>query len=176
MSNLSLPVSDRDHMQGPVGAPVTLVEYGDYECPHCAAAHPVVQEVQNQLGDRLRFVYRHFPLTEMHRHAQHAAEAAETAGAENRFWEMHDALFEHQNALDDDHLKQYASAAGVDIKRYEVEMREHTHHKRVREDFISGVRSGVNGTPTFFINGVRHEGPNDVEGLIAAIERAAVSA
>jgi protein-disulfide isomerase len=171
MSKLTPPVTDRDHIQGSADAPVTLVEYGDYECPHCGAAHPVVQKIQARLVDRMRFVFRNFPLTESHRHAQHAAEAAEAAGAQNRFWEMHDAVFEHQNALDDKHLAQYAGKVGLDIARYEREMHEHTYQPRVREDFISGARSGVNGTPTFFINGIRHEGPNDFEGLLAALER-----
>src|SRR5919199_5615233 len=114
-SQLPLPVAERDHIQGPSTAPVTLVEYGDYECPYCGAAHPIVKEVQRRLGDRLRFVFRHFPLTNVHPHAQHAAEAAEAAGAQGKFWAMHDTLFEHQRALDDAHLEEHAAALGLDV-------------------------------------------------------------
>jgi protein-disulfide isomerase len=172
-ARLTLPVGDRDHAQGAATAPVTLVEYGDYECPYCGRAYPIVQEVQRRLGDRLRFVFRNFPLTNAHPHAQHAAETAETAGAQGKFWEMHDTLFEHQRALDDPHLIQYAGQLGLDVAQFEQEMVEHVHAGRVREDFVSGVRSGVNGTPTFFINGLRHNDDYDVETLVTAIERAA---
>jgi protein-disulfide isomerase len=170
--HLELPVSARDHSQGPATAPVTLVEYGDYECPYCGAAYPIVKEIQARLDERLRFVFRNFPLTQAHPHAQHAAEAAEAAAAQGRFWEMHDYLFEHQRALDDDHLLQYAGAVGLDTTAFAREMAEHRHAERVREDFMSGVRSGVNGTPTFFINGIRHDGSYDADTLLAAIERA----
>jgi protein-disulfide isomerase len=171
-TRLVLPVSARDHSQGPADAPVTLVEYGDFECPYCGAAQPIVQAVQQRLDDRLRFVFRNFPLSQAHPHAEHAAEAAEAAGAQGRFWEMHDTLFEQQRALDDDHLLQHAAALGLDTEVFEREMTEHRYAARVREDFLSGVRSGVNGTPTFFINGLRHDDSYDRDTLLAAIERA----
>ena len=166
---LTVPVGDRDHIQGPADAPVTLVEYGDYECPHCGRAYPIIQEVQRRLGKQLRFVFRNFPITNLHPHAEHAAEAAEAGGAQKHFWEMHDAIFEHQNALDDPHLSAYAAASGLDVPRFERELSGHVHAKRVREDFLSGVRSGVNGTPTFFINGIRHDDSWDPDTLTEAL-------
>jgi protein-disulfide isomerase len=170
---LTLPVGERDHMQGPATAALTLVEYGDYECPYCGQAYPIVKDVQGRLGERLRFVFRNFPLAQAHPHAEHAAEAAEAAARQGRFWEMHDHLFEHQQHLDDEHLLQYADAIGLDRGRFDAAMRDHAEQARVREDFMSGVRSGVNGTPTFFINGVRHDDSWDAETLIAALEQAA---
>ena len=167
---LTVPVSEHDHVQGPAAAPVTLVEYGDFECPHCGAAHPIVQEIQQQLGSSLRFVFRQFPLTNAHPHAQHAAEASEAAGAQNHFWPMHDLLFENQDALEDVDLVRYAVALSLDANQYVEELRGHVHAPRVRDDFMSGVRSGVNGTPTFFVNGVRHDGPHDLASLLGAIE------
>ncbi len=169
---LVTPVSARDHIQGPATAAVTLLEYGDYECPFCGQAYPIVKEVQRQLGDALRFVFRNFPLSEMHPHAEHAAEVAEAAAAQGRFWEMHDYLYEHQRALDDAHLLEYAAHLGLDVPRFEREMAEHRYAKRVREDFLSGVRSGVNGTPTFYITGVRHNGSYDLESLLEALGNA----
>ena len=165
-------VSQHDHQQGPETAPVTLVEYGDYECPYCGKAYPIVKEIERRLGERLRFVFRNFPLTQSHPHAEHAAEAAEAAAVQEKFWQMHDYLFEHQRALDDAHLVQYAVALNLDEETFKREMIEHVHTNRVREDFLSGVRSGVNGTPTFFINGVRHDDSYALESLLAAIEAA----
>ena len=173
LGRLALPVGERDHAQGPADAPITLVEYGDYECPHCGRAHPIVKEVQRRLGSTLRFVFRNFPLNESHPHAQHAAEAAEGAGAQGRFWAMHDSLFEHQRALDDHHLVGYAKALGLDPVAFEHDLRAHTYKARVREDFVSGVRSGVNGTPTFFINGVRFDDSWDSDTLTEALTAAA---
>ena len=172
IAKLKPPVGANDHGQGSAKAPITLVEYGDYECPFCGQAYPIVKALQKRLGDQVRLVFRNFPLGEMHPHAEHAAEAAEAAGAQGKFWEMHDMLYENQDALDDENLAQYAEALGLDVTRFIREMSEHTHAARVREDFRSGVRSGVNGTPTFFINGVRHDGPFDLRSLIAAIEEA----
>ena len=169
VARLKVPVSERDHVIGPADALATLVEYGDYECPYCALAHPIVKEVQRRLGRRLRFAFRHFPLAEMHPRALSAAEAAEAAGAQGRFWEMHDLLYTNQPALEDADLLAYASALGLDVRRFVDELAEHTWEARVREDFMSGVRSGVNGTPTFFINGVRHDSGWDVETLIEAL-------
>jgi len=169
-ARLTPPVGTRDHVEGPDTAKVTLVEYGDYECPFCGRAYPIVKKIQEALGSRLRFVFRNFPLTESHPHAQHAAEAAEAAAAQGRFWEMHDALYEHQRALGDRQLVEYAAAIGLDERTFHQELTEHTHAPRVREYFLSGVRSGVNGTPTFFINGFRHEAPWDFKTLLDAIE------
>jgi protein-disulfide isomerase len=167
---LTPPVSSRDHAEGPADAPVTLVEYGDYECPHCGRAYPIVKAVQRRLGPQLRFVFRNFPLANSHPHAQHAAEAAEAAAAQGRFREMHDALFENQEALDDESLARYAEAIGLDRARFERELAGGTYATRVREDFTSGVRSGVNGTPTFFIDGRRYEGPWDEAPLTKALQ------
>lgn len=169
---LAIPVGDRDHVIGPATAPVTLVEYGDYECPHCGRAHPVVKALREQLGRGLRFAFRHFPLTTVHPHALPAAEAAEAAAAQGRFWEMHDVLFEHQHALEVEDLVRYAASLGLDLARFEQDLVEHVHAPRVREDVLSGARSGVNGTPTFFVNGVRHNGPFDFESLREGIEHA----
>lgn len=171
-ASLTLPVSQRDHQRGPETAQVTLVEYGDYECPSCGQVYPIVKEIKLQLGDRMCFVFRNFPLTQSHPHAEHAAEAAEAAGAQGKFWQMHDYLFEHQQALDDTHLVHYAVALNLDKEIFLREMTEHVYTNRVHEDFLSGVRSGVNGTPTFFINGVRHDDLYERETLIAAIEAA----
>ncbi|MCU1453264.1 MAG: oxidoreductase [Acidimicrobiales bacterium] len=171
-STLVLPVSpERDHIRGPVDAPVTLVEYGDYECPFCAMAHPVVETVRAQLGDQLRFVFRHFPLTTMHPHAQAAAEAAECAGAQGAYWPYHDLLFENQRRLALPDLLARALALGLDGEQFEGELLGHMHLGKVQEDFLSGVRSGVNGTPTFFIEGRRYDGAPDVPSLLAAVQR-----
>ncbi len=174
-SILTMPVSERDHIEGAANAPVTLVEYGDFQCPHCGRAYPVVEELRRQFGDRLRFVFRNFPLTEAHEHAEMAAEAAEAAGAQGHFWAMHRALFAHQNALDNQHLVRYAGELKMDTAKFSEALSSHAFKSRVREDFMSGVRSGVNGTPTFFINGVRHDGAPDVASLSEAIEEAASS-
>ena len=170
---LTLPVSERDHIQGPLDAPVTLVEYGDYECPYCGQAYYVLQALEQQMGDLLCFVFRNFPLTSVHPHAERAAEAAEAAGAQGKFWEMYDMLYENQQALDDTDLLQYAAALGLDLDRFNRDMAEHRYAARIREDFMSGVRSGVNGTPTFFINGTRYNGAYDLESLAEALIEAA---
>jgi protein-disulfide isomerase len=167
---LALPVGARDHAQGPASAPVTLVEYGDYECPHCGRAYPIVKAVQKRLGQRLRFVFRNFPLSEIHPNATHAAEAAEAAGEQGKFWEMHDALFENQDALDPADLIAHSARIGIDSDKLADELKSHAHVARVQEDFMSGVRSGVNGTPTFFLNGKRYDGPWDYQDLLAALE------
>ncbi len=142
-AQLTPPVSERDHTVGPASAAITLVEYGDYECPHCGAAHPIVKEIRRRLGNGLRFAFK--------------------------FWQMHDQLFEHQDALDDAYLLAYAAAIGLDVDKFAREMALGVHAPRVREDFLSGVRSGVNGTPTFFINGHRHDGSYEFQALLAAI-------
>jgi protein-disulfide isomerase len=160
---LTVPVGERDHVLGPATAPVTLVEYGDYECPFCGAAHKSVVQILQVMGNDLRFAFRHFPLSQIHPHAYQAAEAAEAAGAQGRFWEMHDLLFENQDRLGLRDLIGYAGALGLDLERFVTDLRGHAHAGRLREDFLSGVRSGVNGTPTFFVNGLRHDGGYDVE-------------
>jgi protein-disulfide isomerase len=171
---LTAPVDEeRDHIQGPADTAVTLVEYGDYECPYCGAAYPIVKQVQARMGERLRFVFRNFPITTSHPHAEQAAEAAEAAGAQGRFWEMHDLIYENQSHLGEQDLRAYAAELRLDLERFDQELAEHVRAARVREDFMSGVRSGVNGTPTFYINGVRHDESYDLETLLAALERAA---
>lgn len=172
-AGLTLPVGQRDHIAGPATAAVTLVEYGDYECPHCGRAYPIVKQIRQHMGRRMRFVFRNFPLRESHPHAQHAAEAAEAAGAQGKFWEMHDRLFERQFALDDDNLVEYADALALDVPRFRRELAGHVYEPRVREDFRSGVASGVNGTPTFFINGRRYDASWEAEPLLAALQLAA---
>lgn len=162
---LTPPVSDADHVVGRADAPVTLVEYGDFECPSCGMAYPVVRSIQRRMGRQLRFVFRPFPLTQSHPHAEHAAEAAESASAQGAFWEMHDMLFQNQDRLEDADLLRYADRLGLDAERVARELEEGTYGASVRASFRSGVRSGVNGTPTFFINGVRHDGPWADEGL-----------
>jgi protein-disulfide isomerase len=164
---------DRDHIQGPADAAVTLVEYGDYECPYCGAAYPIVKELQARMGDGLKFVFRNFPITTSHPHAEQAAEAAEAAAAQGRFWEMHDLLYENQRRLRDQDLHAYAEQLGLDVEQFDKDLAEHVHASRVREDFMSGVRSGVNGTPSFYVNGSRHDDSYDLETLLAALERAA---
>jgi protein-disulfide isomerase len=169
-TEVALPVSeDRDHLLGPRRAPVTLLEYGDYECPLCGQAHYVLQDLVAELRDQLRLAFRNFPLTQIHPHAELAAEAAEAAGAQGRFWPMHDMLFENQDALEEEDLVAYAQQVGLDLGRFQLELVQRLHAPRVREDFLSGVRSGVNGTPTFFINGHRHDGSWDLQSLDAAI-------
>lgn len=172
-SRLRLPVSDRDHRQGPDNAPATLVEYGDYECPFCGEAYPIVKRVHKELGDELLFVFRNFPLTTAHPHAEQAAEAAESAGAQGKFWEMHDALYENQRDLSTDGLIRIATSVGVDKETLIRDLTSRTFEDRVYEDFMSGVRSGVNGTPTFFINGIRYDGRWDFESLVAELRAAA---
>jgi NhaA family Na+:H+ antiporter len=168
---LKPPVSDRDHIYGPADAPVTLVEYGDYECPHCRQVHPVINELRSRFGGRLRYVFRHLPLTSLHPHAQLAAEAAEAAAAQGKFWEMHDLLFEHQEALNREDLLRYALLLDLDVERFERELDQGIHKDHVREDFMSGVRSGANGTPAFFLNDQRYDGPWDLDSLVDEIEK-----
>ena len=171
VSQLVLPVGPRDHAQGSREATVTLLEYGDFECGHCAEAFPVVKEVTRWLRGELCYVFRHFP-AEKHRNALAAAEAAEAAGAQGRFWQMHDLLCDRSLTLSVVHLKRCAQELGLDMERFERDRREHLYEKKVREDINSGVRSGVTRTPTFFINGVRYTGEVDLDSLLAAIEEA----
>lgn len=168
-SKLTLPAAGRDHIQGPIDAPIALVEYGDYECPFCGEVYPVVKAIQGRIGDNLCFAFRNFPLAEMHPHSVRAAESAEAAGAQGGFWEMHDLLFENQQALEDENLAQYAARLKLDVGRLMTEVASEVFEAKVREDFRSGMRGGVNGTPTFFINGVRYEGARDLDTFLAAI-------
>ncbi len=173
MTSLTVPVGPRDHIQGPATAPVTLLEYGDYECPYCGAAFYIVKQIQRHLEGELRYVFRHFPLVTIHPHAELAAETAEAAEAQGKFWDMHDTLFEHQQALSAPHLLQYARSLNLNLENVERDLTTHAFAERAREDFLSGIRSGVNGTPTFFVNGQRHDGSYDRETLLKTLERAA---
>ena len=146
--------------------------YGDFQCPYCSAAQSIVARVRKRLDGRLRFAFRHLPLHEVHPDAQRAAEASEAAAAQGRFWEMHDTLYEHQRRLRDEDLRAYAQQLDLDLDRFDKEMDEHVHAERIHEDFMSGVRSGVNGTPTFYINQVRHDDSYDADTLLEALERA----
>jgi protein-disulfide isomerase len=172
MSQLVLPVGARDHVQGSSEAIVTLLEYADFECERCAETFRVVNEITRWLRGELYYVFRHFPAANKHANALPAAEAAEAAGAQGCFWEMHDWLCEHSPTITDHHLKGYAQELGLDVERFERERRAHTHIEKVRKDFQSGVASGVIRTPAFFINGVRYRGEVDVDSLLAAIEEA----
>jgi protein-disulfide isomerase len=170
MSTLKVPVTPHDHIRGPANAPVTVVEYGDYECPACGAADPIVNLVQQHFGARLRLVFRHFPLSQVHPNAEGAAESAEFAGAHGLFWEMHDGIYENQDRLGLPLLLALVEALGLSGLDLRAALEIGTYAPKVRKDFRSGVRSGVNGTPTFFINGVRHDGSFAFEDLVAAIE------
>ncbi|WP_420309640.1 Na+/H+ antiporter NhaA [Streptomyces sp. YS-B37] len=178
--DLSVPVDpDRDHLRGPRHAPVTVVEYGDYECPYCGQAEPVVRELLGAFGDEVRYVWRHLPLTDVHTHAQLAAEASEAAALQGGYWEMHDLLLSHQGALRFNDLRDYAGQIGLDVARFARDMMAHAGAGHVAEDVESADLSGVAGTPTFFVNGRRHHGAYDIEGLSQAVraarERAAVA-
>jgi|SRR5579864_3428408 len=172
MATLKVPIVAEDHAQGPENAEVTLVEYGDYECPHCGRAYPIVQRVQKHFGKNLRFIFRNFPLGEMHPHAVAAAETAEFAGAHGKFWEMHDLLFENQESLGEPLFLELATTLKLSPTAMKKALEERTYESRVRADFSGGVRSGVNGTPTFFINGHRHDSSFDFETLVSAIDGA----
>ncbi|WP_144113939.1 DsbA family protein [Paraburkholderia sp. BCC1886] len=171
MTHLTESPGTHDHIQGAVDAPVTLVEYGDFECPYCGAMYGVIKAVQAALGPKLRFAFRHFPLTDMHPHALHAAEFAEAAGQVGKFWDAHDALYENQSALTDADLVRYAEHLGVSRRDLSSAF-EGSHDEQIQRDFQSGLRSGVNGTPTLFINGYRYDGNPDAESLLEALRTA----
>jgi len=160
----------RDHVRGPADAPVTLVEYGDFQCPYCGDANPVVHELVERFGERLRFVFRHMPLPDLHPRAPAAARASEAAAAQGRFWEMHDRLFEHQLELSDADLARHAEAIGLDLERFERDLGDPGHAARIDEDLSSGAGSGVPSTPRFFVNGVIHLGSASLDALGEAIE------
>ena len=172
---LVIPVTARDHIRGPAEGPLTLVQFADFQCPHCALVYPVVQEIGMELKDSLRIVYRHFPLSQVHPLAQAAACAAEAAAAQGRFWEMADMLHENDEALEAEAIQRYARKLKLDMKQFNREIESGVHAGRVRADFLGGVRSGVNGTPTFFINGQRHEGALEFDALVSALLKAAKS-
>jgi protein-disulfide isomerase len=167
------PVGAHDHVRGPADAAVTLVEYGDFQCPHCAAAYPVLKELERHFGPRLRLVFRHFPITSAHPLAQAAAEAAEWAEAQGAFWAFHDALYEQQAALSGAHLARLATDLGLDRHALAQALDQHTFLPRVKQDFLAGLAAGVKSTPAFFIDGARHDGVWDLGALTAALERAA---
>lgn len=173
---LTVPVNDEDHIRGLARAPVTLVEYGDYQCPFCAVAHPIVQDLLSRREDLVRLVFRHFPLTNAHPDAEVAAEIAEAAGARQRYWPMHDWLFGHQREIDDTYMTLAAQEVGLLPQPIVQEVHDHIYLDRIRRDFVGGVRSGVNGTPMFFINGLRHDGGYSLAELLSAIDRAAAEA
>jgi protein-disulfide isomerase len=170
MNELTPPVSELDHHRGSLDAPVILVEFGDYECPDTVAAHPIVQQLLAEAGDQICFVYRHFPLQDKHRLAEPAAEAAEAADSQGRFWEMHDALLENSPALDLADLARYFQEFGLDDDRFYGEVRSHLYFSRVQLNIESGFQTGVTGTPAFFINGVHYRGNHDLESMLEAVK------
>jgi protein-disulfide isomerase len=169
---LRQPVGDEDHVRGPTEAPVTLVEYGDYQCPTCQAAHQEVEQLLGVHGGQVRFVFRHFPLMSMHERALPAAMAAEAAGRQGKFWEMHGKLFESRGQLADADLRDYANDIGLDLARFDADRTDEQIERAIREQRLQGARSGVNGTPTFFVNGDRHDGRPSFEALAEAVREA----
>jgi protein-disulfide isomerase len=169
---LTVPVTiGLDHVRGSVNAPITIVEYGDFECPYTGMAYPIVKELMKQFNEKIYFVYRNFPLNDIHPHAQHAAEAAEAAAAQDKFWQMHDYLFEHQKALGDRHLLEYAQKVGLNIDRFKKEMSGHIYASLINKSLKSGIDSGVEGTPTFFVNGERYEDSWDLDTLSSFLKK-----
>jgi protein-disulfide isomerase len=166
-----LPLRENDHIRGGSDPEITLVEFGDYECPGCGEAYYVISRIESEMGDALRFVFREFPYARLHPHAELAAQAAEAAGAQGRFWEMHDLLFQNQQALELHDLIGYAKQLSLDVKEFKENLKTEKYMDRIREDFRSGVQNGVFGTPTIFLNGIRHNDECDYDTLMAAIER-----
>jgi protein-disulfide isomerase len=158
MTQLRTNVNNTDHVLGKENAPLEMVEYGDYECPHCGRAHPIVKDIIRQLGDHLKFVFRNFPLSNVHPHAVSAAVAAEAAALQGKFWEMHDIIFENQKTLEAEHLFLFAHKIGLDMERFKNDIQDPALNDKVEKDFYGGLRSGVNRTPTFFINGQKYDG------------------
>ena len=170
-TDLSVPVNEHDHVAGSLSAPVILVEYGDYECPDCLNAWPVVSALRQRLGERLAFVFRHFPQSSIHPHASAAAQAAEAAGIQGKYWEMHDQLFARQKELATLDLTHLALQLGLEIYRFDAGFEQEAYSRKVRDDLAGGQQSGVKGTPTFFINGCRYRGKIEVAAMLEAIER-----
>ena len=171
VTKLATPVSRHDHLQGPSAAPVTLVQYGDYECPSCGEAYPIVRAIQKKLGSKLRFVFRNYPLSQ-HPHAMHAAEVAEVAGLHNKFWDMHDTLYQHQSTLDDQHILSYAKELGLEPDVVAKEASSEKVMTKLKSDMKGAEASGVQGTPAFFINGESHDDGWDEATLLAALQLA----
>jgi protein-disulfide isomerase len=171
--HLSAPGTERDHVRGSLDAPVVIVEYGDYECPHCGRAYWVIKKLLEQLGGQIAVVFRNFPITETHPRAESVAEALEAAGGQGRFWEMHDWFYEHQHQLEGLDLERHARVIGLDVELWRNDLRERAYRDRVHEDLESGRESGVTGTPTFFMNGVRYQGDYDFESMLSAIQQVA---
>jgi protein-disulfide isomerase len=172
MAVLKVPARQNDHAWGEENAPVTLVEYGDYECPHCGRANPIVKNLCQHFGSQLRLVYRHFPLTQIHPFAEGAAETAEFAGTHGKFWQMHDLLFESQSRFSVPLFFELAKLLKLSTSALRATLEKGEYTPKVREDFLGGIRSGVNGTPTFFINGHRHNGLFEFDDLAGAIQTA----
>jgi protein-disulfide isomerase len=171
MSDLTIPVSETDHIQGSAQAAATLLEYGDYQCPYCGQAYGIVKDLQAALGGKLRFVFRNFPLTKAHPFAELAAEAAEAAAASGKFWEMHDTLYENQRALSAESIVEFARRLGLNVPKFVEDIEKRRFRSRVRNDFMGGVRSGVSGTPGFFINGEKYDESWDYDTLLGALSR-----
>jgi protein-disulfide isomerase len=169
MSSLHPPVGIQDHMQGKDGATITLTEYGDYQCPYCGRAYPIVKKLQKKFGDSLRFVFRNFPIQEVHPNAYNAALAAEAAALQGKFWEMHDILYEHQSALDPESLIEYSGSLGLDLKRFKKDFESEGLRQLIYHDLETGLRSGVNGTPSFYVNGVKYNGDWRLQPFAAAL-------
>jgi protein-disulfide isomerase len=171
LSRLLLPIRPSDHVRGREEAPYTLVEYGDYQCPDCGGLYLILRDLQRDIASRLRIVFRHYPLSGIHHHAQQAAEAAEAAGAQGKFWEMHTLLFERQQALRTKDLIRYAEELALDVERFRDELKNERYSERVRADFLAGVQNGVYGTPGLFLNGVRYDGDWGKESLLRLLAR-----
>jgi len=168
---LKNPITERDHTSGSATAPVTLLEYGNFECIYCGGVYPIIKQVRKLLGDNLRFVYRHFPTVHTHPHSLRAAEAAESAAAQQKFWQMHDELFTHQTALEDRDLSHYARRVGLNLERFTHDMTEHSFLQQIESDYqLSLFDEHVTGTPTLYLNEVRYTGATDLEGLLHAIK------
>jgi protein-disulfide isomerase len=171
LTALAIPVGPDDHALGPASAPVTLLEFGDYQCPYCADAHLMLERILESLGPLLRYVFRHMAFIEQHPYAQYAAEAAEAAALQNKFWEMHDAIFKHQTELGSDLVSRLARMLELDMPRFTADLDARRGRSRIKSDFMGGMRSGVAGTPTFFINGERYDGNLDERSLVVALRR-----
>jgi protein-disulfide isomerase len=169
LSRLLLPIQQHDHVQGPAEARLTLVEYGDYQCPSCGVLFVTIHQLHQELADDVRIVFRHYPLSGSHPHAQLAAEASEASGAQGKFWEMHDLLFQHQDGLAPKQLAAYAEQLSLDMDRFRKDLKARTFEERVREDFKRGVANGVYGTPGLFVNGVRHDGGMDAQSILGKV-------
>ena len=170
--DLKIPVDETDHWRGGANAPVTLVEYGDYECPDCLNSEPIVQQLLAHFGENLKMIFRHFPRSSIHPRASAAAEAAEAAGAQGRFWEMHEALFKHQKKLADQDLTHLALLLGLDVYKFQRDSETIVFPRKVRQQYDGGIASGVHATPTFFINGCRYAGKHELQAMIAEIAKA----